>query len=383
MEPFLSPPVVLGLIGFLGAFYAYFGYPAALLLWARVGPRPVDWSGEFTPSVSILLPVHNEEKTLRARLENLDQLDYPRDRLEVIVVSDGSTDSTMSIAREFAEQVKWLSVLELPEQSGKAGALNRALSEARNEIVVFTDAGILVATDSLRALAAPFESPHIGCVSGEDHVAGGGGEALYGRYELFLRTQESRVASIVGASGSYYAQRRVLCASFPEGVAPDFLSVLRTVDAGYRSVTEPGARGVMRATTSHGREFRRKVRTLVRGMTGLFAHAHLLNPLRSGSYAFVLFSHKLMRWFVPFFLLVMLGSHLALLSSGWFRVLAVPHLGFYLAGFVGLVKVPWLRDQLPVRVATYFITVNAAILVAWWKYLGGTRQEIWRPTVRA
>ena len=375
--------VLLFGVGFLGVAYAYFGYPLVLWVWGRIRPRPVKSDDAFTPSVSIILPVHNEAAGLEAKLSNLLELDYPADRLEVCVISDGSTDETVSIARAYEAGCSFLRVIDLEIQGGKAGALNVGLRETSNEIVVFTDAGILLEPGSLRRLVGPFADVSIGCASGEDRVTGGGGEALYGRYELFLRRKESEVASIVGASGSYYAQRRELCGAFPEAIAPDFLSVLRTVEQGFRAVTVPGAGGTMQATTSHGKEFLRKVRTLVRGMTGLFGKVTLLDPFRTGAFAFILFSHKVMRWLTPWFLLAMLVSNLFLLDSPVFRFLAIPHIGFYLLGAVGLLGPGALRRWIPSRIAAYFVTVHAAILVAWWRYFRGMRQEIWSPTVRS
>ena len=373
----------LFLVAFLGTFYAYFGYPLILMAWARLSPRPVRTEHGSLPSVSIIMPVHNEETNLPEKLTNLDRLDFPRERMEVLVVSDASTDATVEIATQFAEGRSHFRVIELVNRGGKAGALNAGQDDASHDILVFTDAGIMLEPGSLKALVRPFLDRNIGCVSGEDQVEGEGGESLYGRYELFLRRKESEVGSIVGASGSFYAQRRDLSARFPEGIAPDLLSVLRTVDQGFRAVSTPEARGTMRAAGGHGDEFRRKVRTLVRGMTGLFSHTRLLNPLRAGGFAFVLFSHKIMRWLVPLFLVTMLLAHAFLLDHAMFRILAVPHFGLYVAAVVGLLGPEPVRRMRPFRIASYFVSVNGAILVAWLKYLGGTRQEIWSPTVRS
>lgn len=367
----------------LGAFYAYLGYPLLLWIWAKASTQQPAGGDTFLPNVTIMIPAHNESAVLPSKLDNLARLEYPVERLEILVVSDASTDGTVEIAREFARGRDHVRTIALESRGGKAGALNAGLDAASHEVIVFTDASIQLEPGSLRALVQPFAEPSIGCASGEDRVEGGGGEALYGCYELFLRRKESVVGSIVGASGSYYAQRRELCGIFPDGIAPDFLSVLRTVQHGLRAVTVPGAGGTMRATASHGREFQRKVRTLVRGMTGLFGNVSLMNPMNSGSFAFLLFSHKVMRWLVPWFLLTMAGSHLLLLDAPAFRVLAVPHFGFYLLGLVGLVGPGMLRRWLPLRIAAYFVTVHAAMAVAWWRYLSGVRQEVWSPTTRS
>ena len=180
---------------------------------------------------------------------------------------------------QYEDEIKFYN---LPERKGKAGALNRALLEACNEIVVFSDASIILEPNALKKIVNRFRSENIGCISGEDYIPGGGGEGAYGRYELFLRNLESSVGSIVGASGCFYAQRRSLCEPFKEGMAPDFLSVLKTVEKGYRAVTEPMARGVMESVSKSKQEFDRKVRTLLRGMTTLMAFKHLINPLQYG-----------------------------------------------------------------------------------------------------
>lgn len=366
----------------LGVVYAYAGYPILLWVLANIYDNKGNIASDHLPNVSIILPVYNEEVNIPEKLRNIEQLDYPQGNIQCVVVSDASTDATVKIAREFAQGRDYLTVIELAKRSGKAGGLNAGLDAAVHDIVVFTDAAIHLEPGSLRALVEPFADRTIGCTSGEERVEGRGGEALYVRYEMFLRRKESVVGSIVGASGSFYAQRRRLCGTFPEGVAPDFLSVLRTVEGGCRAITVPDAGGTMRATKSAGEEFHRKVRTVVRGMTGLFGRARLLDPTRTGMFAFLLFSHKLMRWLVPWFLVVMVVSHAALLDSWVFRFLAVPHYGFYLLGLAGLLGPKVMRGWRPIRIAAYFVTVHAAILVAWGRYLGGVRQEVWSPTVR-
>jgi cellulose synthase/poly-beta-1,6-N-acetylglucosamine synthase-like glycosyltransferase len=368
--------------GFAGVFYAYVGYPLVLVAMGRIAPRPLRRDPPALPAVSVVLPVHNEEAQLPGRLDNLQATDYPSDRLEVIVVSDGSTDASVDIAHRRAAGDPRFRIVEVPERRGKGNALNEGVAHATGEIVVFTDAGIRLEPGAIRALVAPFADPEVGCVSGEDRIPGGGGEGLYGRYELFLRRTESSVGSIVGASGSIYAQRRELCPDFAEGMAPDFLSVLRTVEAGYRAVSEPGARGDMSALDDHAGEFRRKVRTLIRGMTVLGAHPQLLNPFRTGRFAFVLLSHKAMRWAVPLFLGMMLVGNLALLDNRFYAAVAVPHALFYLLGMLSLAGVPGIGRWLPARIAGYFVVVNSAVAVAWWQFLRGRRQEIWSPSRR-
>ena len=333
------------------------------------------------PTVSLLIPVHNERANIEAKMANIAALRYPEGALEVLVISDGSTDGTAEYVRDAAEPRTTL--FEVQSRGGKAGALNTALPVARHDILVFTDASIILAPDALERLVAPFVDPEIGCVSGEDRIAGGGGEGLYGRYELLVRRLESRLGSIVGASGSFYGMRRALCDPFPAGLAPDFWSVLRCVEQGHRAVTEASAVGSMTPVARIEDEFNRKVRTLLRGITTLVAHAHLLSPLRHGLFAFELWSHKLARWLVPLFLIGALVTSAVLAPGSWFflAAFAAQALLYVLAGLAHLGVPPFPNLKLA-RVALYFTAVNMATLVAWIKYFRGVRQEIWSPSKR-
>ena len=366
-----------------GVLYAYAGYP--LLVWWLARRKPAaasrPWPDDELPAVTLIVPVHNERATIAHKLSNTRALEYGPSGLTAFFVSDGSTDGTAEIIK--TAQDDRIRLIVLAERGGKAGALNAGLANAVSPIVVFSDASIMLGPDAIRAIVKPFQAPDIGCVSGEDRIAGGGGEGLYGRYEMFLRRQESRLHSLVGASGSFYAQRRDLCGVFLPNVAPDFLSVLRTVEGGFRAVSEPSAVGFMGALDSPQDEFARKVRTVLRGLTTLGQHTRLLNPFRHGVFAFELFSHKVMRWLVPVFLLAMvLASAVLAPKSLLFTLLLLLQVGFYLlaiAGVAGRLPSPIAG---PGRVATYFTVVNVATLLAWLKYARGVRQEIWSPSKR-
>lgn len=362
-----------------GVLYPYFGYPLVLWLVGRLVRRPVPAAAAL-PSVTMIIPVSNEAVRIEAKVANTAALDYPADRLQVVFVSDGSTDRTVEMLR--ASVTAGMEIVELPVRRGKAAGLNAGLARARHDILVFTDASIALEREALVRIVAPFADPGIGCVSGEDRIAESGGEALYGRYELLLRRLESAAASIVGASGSFYAQRRALCAPFTEGMAPDFLSVLRTVEQGHRAVSEPGAVGAMTSVKDPRREFERKVRTLIRGLTTFFAYAHLLNPLRTGTFAFVLASHKLMRWLAPVFMLGALLAPLALFDRPFYAAAFAGQVAFYLAAYGALRQTLGLHRTLPGRIALYFSSVNLAALVAWVQYARGVRQELWTPSQR-
>lgn len=369
----------------LGVLYAYFIYPALLSLLARFAARPVlRQDSQFQAAVSMIIPVHNEARVLPAKLNNLAMLDYPHDRLQLVFVSDGSTDATLDMLHAAQSQLPFgVTVVEVPDRKGKANALNAGLEAAEGEIIVFSDASILLEPDAITEIQQPFADAQVGCVSGEDHIEGGAGEGLYGRYELFLRNQESAVGSIVGASGSFYAQRRSLCQPFREGLAPDFLSVLNTVEQGYRAVTEPRARGHMTAVARADQEFQRKVRTLLRGITTLFAKPWLLNPLSHGRFAFLLLSHKLVRWLVPFLLIAAFLSNLALYDTGIYSLFLAGQVAFYALAALAYRGIADLQEHPIGRIALFFVMVNLAILAAWARYFKGERQELWTPSERS
>lgn len=372
-------------ISLLGTLYAYFLYPGVLYVLGRLAPRPVHTDAEaevYTPSVSLIIPVHNESSVIRDKLVNLEQLAYPRDLLKVIVVADGCTDNTIDIVRQYPSTLN-IQIVELTERRGKAHGLNSGLAQVDTEITVFSDASILLEPNALLHIVEPFQDPLIGCVSGEDHIAEGGGEGAYGQYELFLRNQESTVGSIVGASGSFYAQRANLCENFQEGLAPDFLSVLNTVAAGYRAITEPRARGHMKAVKSSGQEFQRKIRTLLRGMTALFAKARLLNPFKFGLFSIFLISHKLMRWLVPAFLTLTLLSNIFLLDNLFYQFTFLAQIVFYGVALLAIPSISPLHNSIIGKIPLFFVLVNVAIVSAWYRYFRGDRQELWTPSKRS
>ena len=370
-------------ISLIGIMYAYFLYPVVLYLIGRFFPVGIIVSDhDYTPSTSIIMPVHNEANVISAKLTNLDQLDYPRDNLKVIVVADNCTDNTVDIIRKYSSSLN-IQIVELSERRGKAHALNAGLRHVETELVIFSDASILLNTNALLQIVKPFQDNSIGCVSGEDHIADGGGEGLYGQYELFLRNKESSIGSIVGASGSFYAERSAICHSFEPGLAPDFLSVLNTVKQGYRAITEPKAIGHMTSVKNTRDEFPRKVRTLLRGMTALFDKSELLNPFKYNLFSFSLISHKLMRWLVPFFLLAVFISNSFLLNLSFYKIIMLLQIMFYLSAALAFYKFRYFDNSIIGKIPLFFIMVNVAIAAAWFRYLRGDRQELWSPSQRS
>jgi cellulose synthase/poly-beta-1,6-N-acetylglucosamine synthase-like glycosyltransferase len=363
--------------------YAYVGYPVTLALLSRVVRRPITRGvGDYTPEVSLIIPAYNEEAVITRKLANTLSLDYPPDKLQIIVVSDASTDLTDELVTPFADKSN-IELVRVAVRQGKANALNAGLERAQGEHVVFSDSSIMLDSMALREIVRPFADPEVGIVSGEDHIAGGGGEGLYGRYELYLRNKESALHSIVGASGSFYAQRRYLVDAFPEGLAPDFLSVLNTVEKGFRAVSEPTAIGFMTALPDTQEEFRRKVRTLLRGMSTLWAKRSLLNPLKYRWFAFELLCHKILRWLVPAFLVLILVGNLSIAASPFYALTLLLQIAFYALALLAWQNVGNLSGTGVGKVALYFTSVNLAIAYAWLRFVGGVRQELWEPSRRS
>ncbi|HEU0225512.1 MAG TPA: glycosyltransferase [Steroidobacteraceae bacterium] len=373
--------VVVFWASLLAVAYPYLVYPLLLVAWNRLTLRraPAPQPGH-QPTVTVICPVHDEAARIEDKVRNLLALDYPPDRMQILVVGDGCTDRSLELA--LLEGQGRVEVVDLSERRGKAAALNAGLERADGEIVMFTDAGIVLEPGSLAALAGHFANPEVGCVSGEDAIEGGGGEGLYGKLELLLRREEARLHSIAGASGCLYAMRRSLCRPFRAGMAPDFLSVLDTVRAGFRALAEPAARGTMTATASTGAEYRRKTRTFLRGITALFGNAALLNPFRHPAFSFILVSHKLMRWlaFVP--LAACFVAAFLLRAEPVYALAFYGQLALYALAGLGLQSQLVAQRSPLIRLAAFFVLVNAAAARALGQWLAGVRQEVWEPTRR-
>lgn len=361
--------------------YPYLIYPALLVTLNRLARlMPHAPAPDYLPSVTVLMPVHNEAGRVPGKIANLLGLDYPADRLQIVAIADGCTDD--SVRRLHDAALGRVEILELERWSGKAAALNAGLERAGGEIVVFTDVGIQLEPGALKALVAHFADPAIGCVSGEDYIAGADSEGLYGRLELLLRREEARLHSIAGASGCFYGQRRELCKPFVAGMAPDFLSVLVTVAAGRRALAESAARGSMTSTSSQKAEFTRKTRTFLRGITALAGHARLLNPFAHPRMSFILWSHKAMRWLAPIAMLGCLIAAWQLRAQTFYAVALALQIAAYSVAVAAMLW-PRVAARLALaRLAGFFLIVNLAALKALWQWVMGVRVETWEPTRR-
>jgi len=358
--------------------YVYFGYAAWLFLRARCRPKPVRRAA-FTPSVSIVLVVRNEEKVLERKLQDLLRLDYPREQMEWVVVSDGSRDGTNEILRRHAGTGPGQIILR-PEAGGKAAGLNQAIAAARGEIVLFTDARQEIEPQALRCLMENFADPDVGCVSGElmlgNPASGeaGKGMGLYWRVEKMIRQLESASGSVIGATGAIYAVRREFLVSLPaETILDDVYIPMHVIQKGARVVFEAGARAWDLPDQGREQEFARKVRTLSGNYQLLELAPWLLrktNPVR-----FELVSHKLLRLLVPFALAASLLTS-ALIPGPVYRIFFALQVLFYgssLLALGGIKRGPLARMA---DVALTFVALNTAAVVALANFLSG-RKVVW------
>jgi glycosyltransferase involved in cell wall biosynthesis len=360
-----------------------------MLLLGLVLNRGVE-RGDEPLDVQIIVPVHDGEAALEDKIRNCLDLDYPEPSRRIRIVSDGSTDATVEIARRFAAQ--GVECLAIPQRVGKVAAQNRALQGVSAPIVLFTDVSIRVRPDALKLIASNFSDPSVGVVSCRDAVGtdggAGSGESLYIRYDMLLRRYSNRSGSLIGATGGFYAVREELTrGGWNPAYPPDFYAALRAIDAGLRVVEDERVLAYYSAATESTREMERKVRTITRGMQALFGNARLLNPARHGLAAFKLWNHKLLRWATPVLLAGLLAVNLAIVwqepTRRFYALALVAQVGFHLAGIVGLSRVgrrAGLRSLL--RVPAFTMLSNVALTRSWWNLVRGRQYTVWSPTPR-
>jgi cellulose synthase/poly-beta-1,6-N-acetylglucosamine synthase-like glycosyltransferase len=378
----IAAPLVLG-------GYAFIGYPGVVWLWSRrrpaytLPPAPAEW-----PELTILIVAYNEARRLRPTLEHALATDYPADRLNVLVVSDASSDGTDDLVLQYGDPR--VRLLRMPVRSGKPAGENAAGAMLRGDIVVSIDASILIPRDSLKPLVRALLDPAVGLASGRDISIGdearegNKAESSYVGLEMTLRHLETRVHSIVGASGCFYANRRHLQqVQLPTELARDFAAASVARAHGYRAVSVDDATCLVPRTPTLKAELRRKSRTMGRGLDTLVYLRGMMNPFRYGSYAFMMVSHKLVRWLLfPSLLGWLVGPLLLLRTAPWTLLLAI---GMLVGLVVARLVIVWPDNRrLPRLIALpgyVFISIVAGWM-AWWHLLRNEKSAMWEPTQR-
>jgi cellulose synthase/poly-beta-1,6-N-acetylglucosamine synthase-like glycosyltransferase len=361
--------------------YTYVGYPALAMLLGRVLRRRVV-NGPHHPTVSIVIAAHNEAARIGATLENKLALDYPPHKVQIIVVSDASTDGTDAIARQVGGPR--VLVLRQEPRRGKTAALNIGVKQATGDIVVFADANSMYAADALHLLVRNFGDPQVGYVTGRlvygGRTGSGVGSTAYMAYEDVLRRSETRLGSIVGVNGGIDAVRRSLYVPMQDEQLPDFVLPLSVVQRGYRVVYEPDAVLNETSLASSREEYRMRVRVALRAWWTLAEMRALLNVRRYGLFSVQLFSHKALRYVAFGGLATLYVAALTLWSSGaWYRLVGVAGSGFLMLAAVGSVLERLGGSAWIVSVPYYFIVINAAACHALVKFVRGRRQTTWTP----
>lgn len=369
--------------------YAYAGYPLLLRAAARGRSRglperdPAEW-----PLITIVIPAYNEAGSIGSTLENLLALPYPADRRQILVVSDASSDGTDDVVAGYAS--RGVELLRMPARGGKTTAELAAARHARGDVIVNLDATIRIEPDALTRLVRVFQDPAIGVASGRDVSVGdiaregNRGESGYVGYEMTVRALETAVDGIVGASGCFFAIRRELAgAELPPHLSRDFASPLVAREHGFRSVSVHEAVCYVPRTRSLRAEFRRKVRTMARGIQTLFYKAHLMNPGRYGLFAWMLISHKLVRWLVFAAMpLLPVGLTILALDHAWARIALVVVAAGLVLGVTGMRWPEGRRVPALLAIPGFIVGSTLAALMAWRQALTGRGEAVWEPTRR-
>jgi cellulose synthase/poly-beta-1,6-N-acetylglucosamine synthase-like glycosyltransferase len=362
-------------------FYVYFGYPLLVYVISRLYPKQVKCA-IFEPTVSLIITAYNEERDLENKLRNTLQIDYPKEKLEIIVASDCSTDRTDDIARKFADQ--GVKLYRQTERHGKTLAQNMAVEKARGEIILFSDATTIYQPDVLQKMMPNFADESVGCVAGklvfvdDSNSTVGKGARSYWNYETFLKESESRACSLIGTSGCLYSVRKSVYQPMYAEACSDFLIAILVYKKGLRTIYEPAAVCTEETNKQSKKEMQMRVRVISRTLTDLWRNREMLNPFRSGFFAMQLISHKILRYSVPFFLILMLfTAGVAAFYSTLFFYIFLLQLMFYATAFIG-----WLLEKNGIKLSIlpipfYFVLANLAAVIGFYKFITGERYTQW------
>ncbi len=366
-------------------FYTYIGYSLTILLLALIINHPIR-RAPIEPRLTYLITAYNEEKNIRSKLDQVLSLDYPHDKLEIIVASDGSTDGTDSIVRQFAG--RGVRLVRVEGRVGKTETQNLAVREATGEVIVFSDATTFYEPSALRNIVRNYADPAVGAVSGRYQYRNptgapiGFGSILFWKYENLIKILQTRIGTITGCCGCIYSVRRELYHPLPADIISDLVEPLKILDRGHRIVFEPEAIAFEDTTEKTAEEFSMRVRVVTRGMRGLLYMRKLFNPLRHGFVSFQLLSHKVLRWFVAVFLLILFLSNLWLLgTSHFYSVMFSLQCTFYATAILGIAAERMHVASKLLTIPLYFVTVNAAAVVAMYRICRGYKAVTWE-TIR-
>jgi len=365
-------------------FYIYLGYPIITLAISLLINNKVN-KKENEPPVTFLITAFNEEKNIKEKLEDTLGLDYPKEKLQIIVASDASNDRTDEIVKEFAEQGVLLHRVE--GRVGKTETQNQTVKRARGEIIIFSDATTKYKKDAIRKIVRNYYDPSVGAVSGRYEYINptgapvGSGTILFWKYENFVKSRQTQIKTVTGCCGCIYSVRRDLYEPLPRDIISDLVEPLKILEKGYRIAFEPEAVAYETTEEKPEEEFSMRVRVITRGMNGLLYTKSLFNPFRYRFVSFQLISHKVLRWLIPFFLIILFVSNAFLLDKTFYKITFLLQIAFYLSAPIAWVMERFGKKMKLLFIPLYFCLVNLASLRATLNIIKGKKMTVWE-TIR-
>ncbi|MCA9405374.1 MAG: glycosyltransferase family 2 protein [Candidatus Omnitrophica bacterium] len=381
--------IILKIIFWLAVFllgYSYVVYPIILILIDKLFKSKQFRLSDDLPGVSIIIAAYNEEKVIQARIENCLGLDYPKDKLEIIIASDGSDDRTNDIVRPFAAQ--GVVLYDYQQRRGKVNVLNETIPKAKYDIVLFSDANTMFKVDAVKKLVRYFGDEKVACVVGAlEFVSADGSrtgelEGFYWRYETMMKKREGRRGSLLGANGAIYALRKELYEHCPaDTIVEDFFIPMRLLNKGYYVVYEPRANAIEEAAHKIVHEKQRRIRIGAGDFQALFRLGPMLNPFKGFS-AFAFWSHKVLRWFAPFFLIIAFILNGLLLGEAYYKVWFGLQILFYMSALIGQI-LSWADHNVKFfNLCYYFVSMNMALFLGFIRFVTNTQNVKWKRTER-
>jgi cellulose synthase/poly-beta-1,6-N-acetylglucosamine synthase-like glycosyltransferase len=366
-------------------FYVYVGYPLILSLIGLFVRRSRAEAG-YTPRISVLIAAYNEEEAIERKIQQTLALEYPKEKLELLVLSDCSTDRTDEIVTAFPDSR--VRLVRMPERRGKTFAQNVGVKQATGEVIIFSDATAIYHPKALLYLACNYHDGSVGAVSGRYQYFDPGqqsptglGSVAFWNYENLIKKMQSSIRTITGCCGCIYSVRKEAYTELPADIISDLVQPLQAIKKGYRVVFEDRALAYEETTQSTSEEFSMRVRVVTRAMRGLLSVSDLLKPWKFAWPAFQLWSHKILRWMVPLFLIALFTANLALIDFRVYRFTLAVQLFFYAAALLNIL-LPLHRRWKPLGIPLFFCTLNAAALVSMLEICRGRKYVTWQ-TVRA
>jgi len=378
---------IILILSLIGASYSYFIYPLLLLILPKKNNFNLDASTlnqNALPYLTLIITAYNEETRIKEKIKNTLELDYPLNKREILVASDGSTDNTNQFVQEYRDE--GVKLIEVTDRKGKENAQLAAIKKAHGDLLVFSDVATKIPKEALIRIANTFENKDIGALSSEDRfITDNGeiaGEGAYVRYEMWLRNLEAKVKSLVGLSGSFFACRKAICKDWDIKVPSDFNTALNCVAQGYVAISHQDVLGYYPNLKDESKEYQRKLRTVIRGMAAISEKPSVLNPFKFGLFSFEVFSHKIMRWLVPWFQLILFITSIIMWQDNiLISLLLLAQILFYSIATLGAFSKRARKNSI-VKIPFFFMQVNMAIAQASILFLTGRRITKWEPSKR-